>query len=578
MDLKIHHWGHARITSLFQLRPDLLSEYYPETARTAAADKAFGKLLTAYLDWLINDCAPLKLRAIDQGAARSGRKPLGLTSVYVDLELDLRVPKNESLPAWLSRSPEEMNVSFGSRSNPNRDPSRLVPVLEALAHHPRLVLLGAPGSGKSTFSAYLALSLGEAAQGRKKSLARLGQWWKAGALLPVRLVLREFAASLPRDIQKGRAQHLWDFLEDELKRLGLPARTADALRQTAQDSGALFLLDGLDEARDASTRDRVLEAVTEFAATAGAKCRFLVTTRPYAWEQAAAAQADWPVSYELANFSPEQIETFIGRWFQAVQDVGWIGRAEAGEKTASLRQAVQRPDIQPLASNPLLLTLIATLLANRMRLPDDRADLYDEAVKLLLQRWSETSGADRGLLDALAIPGLTLDHIREVMQQLAFNAHAACLGQEGLANIPEGELVAVLRPLLGGDDNKAQLTLDYIERRAGLLLGRDRAAMSANTPFRTALSRNTSRPAGWPTSRTSASAAQIWPTRTRPTGARCSPSPPARRRPAAACPRPMRWYTLNRSKNGPTGITRVRRTGARRCWRGSSCLKSAWLR
>src|ERR1039458_5248988 len=128
-DLEIHHWGHARIVSLFRLSPKLLEEYYPETTRTAAADKSSRKLLTAYLDWLINDCAPLKLRAIDQGAARSGRKPLGLTSVYVDLELDLRVPKNESLPTWLSRLPEEMNVSFGRRSNPNRDPSRLVPVL-----------------------------------------------------------------------------------------------------------------------------------------------------------------------------------------------------------------------------------------------------------------------------------------------------------------------------------------------------------------------------------------------------------------------------------------------------------------
>ena len=243
------------------------------------------------------------------------------------------------------------------------------------------------------------------------------------------------------------------------------------MRQTAQDSGALFLLDGLDEAREASTRDRVLEAVTEFAATAGPNCRFLLTTRPYAWAPAAAAQSGWRDSYQLAELSPGQIETFIRHWFQAVQVVGWIGHAEAGEKITNFRQAVKRADIQPLASNPLLLTLMATLLANRMRLPDDRADLYDEVVKLLLQRWSETSGADQGLLDALAIPGLTLDHIREVMQQLAFDAHASCPGQESVANIPEGELVAVLHPLLGGDHNKAQLALEYVEKRAGLLLG-----------------------------------------------------------------------------------------------------------
>ena len=72
-------------------------------------------------------------------------------------------------------------------------------------------------------------------------------------------------------------------------------------------------------------------------------------------------------------------------------------------------------------------------------------------------RWSEASGAGRGLLDALAIPGLTLDHIREVMQQLAFEAHAQHANEEGVANIHEGELIAKLRPLLGGTPARRNL-------------------------------------------------------------------------------------------------------------------------
>jgi hypothetical protein len=40
-----------------------------------------------------------------------------------------------------------------------------------------------------------------------------------------------------------------------------------------------------------------------------------------------------------------------------------------------------------------------------------------------------------------------------------------------MGDISEGDLVAALRPLLGNSADKAALALDYIEQRAGLLLG-----------------------------------------------------------------------------------------------------------
>ncbi|MDA1272823.1 MAG: hypothetical protein O2960_02050 [Verrucomicrobia bacterium] len=94
---KIHHWGHDRIASLFRLRPEILAEYYPETARRLSSAGTSKKLLSTYLNWLVRDCTPLKLRAIDQGAARTGRNVLGLAGVYIDLELTLRLPKIRSL-------------------------------------------------------------------------------------------------------------------------------------------------------------------------------------------------------------------------------------------------------------------------------------------------------------------------------------------------------------------------------------------------------------------------------------------------------------------------------------------------
>ncbi len=430
--------------------------------------EAAQRLLNRYLRWLIGECAPLRLKAIDQGAARPNAQPLGLTSVYVDLNLDFHIPKATlTLKAWLARRPfvdsavDTERVGDGPR----------VAALEALAEHPRLVLLGAPGSGKSTLSLYLALSLAEACLGATGALERIGPAWTHGPLLPVRVVLRQFAASLPADCRTGTAQHLWDYLAGEWRSLAPHGELESVVRDLTDKAGVLFLLDGLDEVGDGGRRTRVLEAVQAFVASAGPASRFLLTARPYAWEAPEQKIADFPAAYRLADFDSKQIAAFIERWYTAVAALGWVNAAEATEQTASLRIAVKRPDLQPLAQNPLLLTLMATLHSNRGRLPDDRADLYNEVVELLLQRWNEPSGADRGLLDTLQVPSLKLADLRGVIERVAYDAHAGHIDRPGPADIPGPALLEAFRPLLGGSLDKAEQVLAYIEDRAGLLLG-----------------------------------------------------------------------------------------------------------
>ena len=232
--------------------------------------------LPDYLRWLRNDCAPLRLQAIYQGAARPGTQALGLTSVYVDLNTDKRIPAKTTLAEALTEEREPGKRLERTETMKTEVETRLVPVLEALALHPKMVLLGRPGSGKSTLTAFLALSLAEARLAEAKLEERLGSQWPHGPLLPIRVILRKFAASLPADLARGCARHLWDFLRQDLINSELAATTAGALRDAAKDKGALFLFDGLDEARDPHTRARVLEAVADFAAHAGPGCRFLL--------------------------------------------------------------------------------------------------------------------------------------------------------------------------------------------------------------------------------------------------------------------------------------------------------------
>ena len=431
-------------------------------------------VIALYLHALVADLAGLRLGEIDVGAQETRREPLQLADVYVPLDTTLSIPADLALDEWLRRDP--VRLGDAPRESPETRP---VTALEALAAHRELALLGKPGGGKSTFGAHVLLALAQAWQGHSAELDHLGETWTFGPLLPIRIVLRRFSEQLPAGNQPARAGDLWHFVGRELDAsgYGLSADTMQYVQRIARNSGALLLLDGLDECGSRAARERVLNAVNEIRRTAGPKCRFVLTARPYAWPGGPDPEQG---VYALADLNDDQIEQFIRGWYQALVTRRWLSSPGEGErKMTDLLDARQRPDLAPLARNPLLLTLMATLHANRGRLPDDRADLYNESVDLLMLRWNRQIGADKALLDELAIPTLKLSDLREVLEELAFKVHeesAAAEGEadataDGTADIGEDRLVRAFRPLLQGSRDKAAVVVDYIEKRAGLLVG-----------------------------------------------------------------------------------------------------------
>jgi formylglycine-generating enzyme required for sulfatase activity len=114
---------------------------------------------------------------------------------------------------------------------------------------------------------------------------------------------------------------------------------------------------------------------------------------------------------------------------------------------------------------------MATLHTNRGGLPDDRADRYNESVDLLMLRWNRQIGADKALLDELAIPGLKLSDLREVLEEMAFKVHEENVRREGTVDVGEHRLARAFRPLLNNSMDKAGVVVEYIEKRAGLLIG-----------------------------------------------------------------------------------------------------------
>src|SRR5207248_3478464 len=113
----------------------------------------------------------------------------------------------------------------------SRDASRQS-ALEALDQEQYLVLMGGPGSGKTTFLNFVALCMAGEMLGLATDLKLLRspippdpderekkpkpQRWTHKALLPVRVVLRDFAADLPPVGAPVTVDALWNFIIKQL--------------------------------------------------------------------------------------------------------------------------------------------------------------------------------------------------------------------------------------------------------------------------------------------------------------------------------------------------------------------------
>lgn len=438
------------------------------------------RLREAYLNHLFESSRQLSLSGIDPNVASRAETRLHLDGVYT---------------ALLTLAPE-MHEHLERGAMPEKETRRLS-ALEQLNRHSRLVLLGDPGSGKSTFVNFVALCLaGEALRRNESNLALLTaplpaekegdkekkdpQPWQHGALLPVRIILRDFAArGLPAAGKKAGAEDLWRFITEELKPKTL-GDYAPHLQRELREQGGLLLLDGLDEVPEAQQRRmQIKQAVEDFAACFP-RCRMLVTSRTYAYQK-----QDWRLpnfaEAVLAPFSAGQIRGFVEHWYSHIAaSRGWH-RDDAQGRAELLKRAIfGSKNLQALAERPLLLTLMASLHAWRGgSLPEKREQLYADTVDLLLDWW-ESPKVVHDAKGQIKIQQLSLaewlnvdkQKVRELLNESAYLVHRCQPDLQGTADIAEGELVQKLIRLSQNPDVNPVRLVEYLSQRAGLLLPR----------------------------------------------------------------------------------------------------------
>jgi formylglycine-generating enzyme required for sulfatase activity len=432
-------------------------------------------LREAYLCRLFTETESVALSGIDPaggGADREAR--LRLDAVYTAL---LTLTSEEGPMERLKARPEPQAPRLSA--------------LDQLDRHARLVLLGATGSGKSTFVNFVALCLAGEALGRpranlkllrsllpspKAGAKRKLQPWRHKALLPVRVVLRELAArGLPEPGKRATAKHLWDFVEAGVVEAGL-GEFFPFLKKELLERGGLVMLDGLDEVPEAeSRREQIRQAIEDFAGGLG-RCRLLLTSRTYAYRN-----QDWRLQdfneAELAPFTPEQITAYVQGWYSHVAASGRLPSANAaGQAELLLREIFTGDRLGELAERPLLLNLMVSLHAWRGTLPERREELYADAVDLLLHVWEKQRVVfDNEKRPVVQQPSLAeflkvgKETVRAALEELACEAHGTQPDDRGTADIAEERLVGRLLHLSRNPEVKPLLLIEYLRDRAGLL-------------------------------------------------------------------------------------------------------------
>jgi len=371
--------------------------------------------VTKYRDSLQSSYGVLKLHTIDNTDQQYRMK---LWNMFIEPSLrEALPPSRHELPTDLKRqlhdqgrletdlSPDALDLYRGEYFQ-----QPLQKALTAIFDSNHAVILGDPGSGKSTLLQYLAL---EWVEGKIKAL-------------PLLLELREYAiapaANFLEFLHSGRGVD-WQFDQHQL-------------HEHLQNYPTLVMFDGLDEVFDRSSQSTIINDIIRFAQQYP-KSQIVVTSRIIGYNPEHLQNSGFR-HFTIQSLESNEINKFIDRWYTLAlgEDTDKIRLAERLKEAIANSKAIAN-----LADNPLLLTMMA-ILNRRQELPRDRAELYDQASRVLLHNWDVDHKRLQVPMDAIGR--------REKQEMLRLVAYEMQAGTEGLKGnaIDASRLTRVLKDYL----------------------------------------------------------------------------------------------------------------------------------
>ena len=375
-----------------------------------------------------------KMRVLDM------EQPIGIGDIYTSVNILEKLSGRRRL--GISELLQDCDLENFDRFRLGQVHHERVPGQEAVERYDKLMILGKPGAGKTTFMKRLA------------TLCNQGEFQRHR--VPVFVTLKEFAEAKGQPDLQAYIAKQWRASK---------VKNTKALAEILGQGRALVLLDGLDEVQE-TEHDRILQEIKDFIRQFR-PCQFVMTcriaAREYTFQQF--------TEVEVADFNQEQIAEFAKKWFKSKQD------PEKGQNF--IKRLEGNKPIQELATNPLLLTLLCLVFGEGNNFPHNRSDLYKEGLDILLKKWDAKRNIERDQV----YKKLSLKRKEDLLSQLAlmtFENNEYFFKQRFV----ERHIIEYIRNLSSGSRSELELQLESeavlksIEAQHGLLVERARGIYS----------------------------------------------------------------------------------------------------
>ncbi|MEL6441079.1 MAG: NACHT domain-containing protein, partial [Cyanobacteria bacterium J06621_8] len=276
--------------------------------------------------------------------------PISFDDIYIKTKVLKRLSKNQYFDInELVENNFQSDTNILDKGIINK--SKNEDIDEIISKHNKIIIYGKPGAGKTTLLKKITLDCLE----NKKFAFKL----------PIYLEIRDC-------VDSDNNYKIEEYINLYLNNYNI-SLSNNEINELIRKGVIILLFDGLDEINDDNQR-QFIDYISKRFNKDFKECFTIISSR--------LISRKYPINYfkelEISDFSEDQILLFTRKWFK--------NNLKFSDNL--LKQINENSRLYELSTNPLLITLICIVYENRnQKLPNTRAELYEEGINILVEKW-----------------------------------------------------------------------------------------------------------------------------------------------------------------------------------------------